>query len=95
MKCPFTEDTLGQKLETRTGLSVHCLTCKRSAMLDVAELVRRLGPDHSCMPYALVKVFYCRECRAAGREDRDLQFTNHAVSEEKQYWVRETRIASG
>ncbi|MDX8504212.1 hypothetical protein [Mesorhizobium captivum] len=44
MKFPFVEDTLGKKLEAGTGLSVDCLTCRRKAVLDVAELVKRLGP---------------------------------------------------
>ncbi|MDF3167704.1 MULTISPECIES: hypothetical protein [unclassified Mesorhizobium] len=53
MKFPFTEDTLGKKLEAGTGLSVYCLTCRRSAVLDFAALVKRLGPDHKsllCVP---------------------------------------------
>ncbi|TIN18947.1 MAG: hypothetical protein E5Y51_08060 [Mesorhizobium sp.] len=41
MKYPFTEDTLGRKLDAGTGLSVYCLTCRRSAVLDVAALVKR------------------------------------------------------
>ncbi|RWB57115.1 hypothetical protein [Mesorhizobium sp.] len=80
MKFPFTEDTLGKKLEAGTGMSVDCLTCRRHAILDVAGLVRRLGPDQSCMHYDLLKVLYCHECRDAGRDDRNLHFTNHAVT---------------
>ncbi|CDX21314.1 hypothetical protein MPL3356_350052 [Mesorhizobium plurifarium] len=85
---PFSEDTLGEKLEAGTGLSVYCLNCKRTALLDVAELVRRLGPDHGCMHWDLVKVLYCYECRSAGRNDRNLQFTNHALTPEqgKTWW---------
>ncbi|TIV72738.1 MAG: hypothetical protein E5V89_03815 [Mesorhizobium sp.] len=83
MKFPFTEDTLGKKLEAGTGLRVDCLTCKRKATLDVAELVKRLGPDHEAMHWDLIKVILCHECRAAGRDDRNLQFTNHAVTPEK------------
>lgn len=78
MKFPFTEDTLGKKLEAGTGLSVDCLTCRRKAHLDLAELVRQLGPDQRCMHWDLIKVIFCHECRAAGRDDRNLQFTNHA-----------------
>lgn len=78
MHSHFTEDTLGKKLDAGTGLSVYCLNCKESAILDLAELVRRLGPNQSCMQYDLVKVMYCRECRKAGRNDRQLQFTNLA-----------------
>ncbi|AZO71364.1 MULTISPECIES: hypothetical protein [unclassified Mesorhizobium] len=83
MKFPFSEDTLGKKLEAGTGLSVDCLTCKRKATLDVAELVRRVGPDHGAMHWDLIKVIFCHECRAAGRDDRNLQFTSHAVTPER------------
>ncbi|RVD57437.1 hypothetical protein EN828_04555 [Mesorhizobium sp. M2D.F.Ca.ET.185.01.1.1] len=87
-KYPFSEDTLGKKLEAGTGLSVYCLTCKRTALLDVAELVRRLGPDYECMHWNLVKVLYCHECRAAGRDDRNLQFTNHALTpQQRKSWT--------
>ncbi|TPN74529.1 hypothetical protein FJ987_24845 [Mesorhizobium sp. CU2] len=77
---PFVENTLGKKLQAGTGLTVDCLTCRRRARLDIAELVKRVGPDHGCMHYDLIKVIFCHECRAAGRDDRDLQFTNHAVT---------------
>lgn len=83
MKFPFSEDTLGKKLEAGTGLSVDCLTCKRKATLDVAELVRRFGPDQPCLHWDLLKIIYCQHCRAAGREDRNLHFTNHAVTPDK------------
>jgi hypothetical protein len=83
LKFPFAEDTLGKKLEAGTGLSVYCLTCKRTALLDVAELVSRLGPDFGCMHWDLIKVIYCQECRAAGRDDRNLQFTSHAVTPDR------------
>ncbi|AZO33904.1 MAG: hypothetical protein EOS81_23590 [Mesorhizobium sp.] len=79
----FSESTLGDKLAAGTGLSVHCFGCQRRAVLDVAELVRRLGPDHGCMHWDLLKVLYCHECRGAGRDDRNLQFTNHALTPEK------------
>ncbi|RWI90550.1 MAG: hypothetical protein EOR22_23710 [Mesorhizobium sp.] len=62
MKFPFGEDTLGKKLEAGTGLSVDCLTCHRHAVIDVAELVRRLGPYHGSMHWDLIKVLYCHEC---------------------------------
>jgi hypothetical protein len=81
---PFVEDTLGKKLEAGTGLSVYWATCKRTADLNVAELVRRLGPDHGGMHWDLIKVIYCHECRGAGRDDRNLQFTNRPDAGEAQ-----------
>ena len=87
-KYPFVEDTLGKKLAAGTGLSVYCLTCGRTAVLDVAELVKRLGPDYGCLHWDLVKVIYCHQCRAAGRDDRNLQFTNHAMTpEQRKGWT--------
>ncbi|CDX20532.1 hypothetical protein MPLB_1870058 [Mesorhizobium sp. ORS 3324] len=83
MKFPFTEDTLGKKLQAGTGLTVDCLTCNRKAVLDVAELVQRLGPDYGCMHWDLIKVIFCHECRGADRDDRNLQFTNNAVTPDK------------
>ena len=85
---PFTEGTLGKKLEAGTGLSVHCFECKRTAVLDVAELVKRLGPDHSSLHSGLIKVIFCAECRAAGRDDRNLQLTNQALTpEQRKGWT--------
>ena len=83
MKFPFVEDTLGKKLDAGTGMSVDCLTCNRKAVLNVGELVRRFGPDQSCMHHDLLKIIYCHECRTAGRGDRNLQFTNQAVTPEQ------------
>ena len=82
-KFPFVEDMLGKKLEAGTGLSVYCLTCTRRAVLDVAELVKRFGPDQPCLHWDLIKIVYCHECRAAGRDDRNLQFTIHAATPER------------
>ncbi|RWB51855.1 hypothetical protein [Mesorhizobium sp.] len=79
---PFSEATLRGKLAAGTGLSVYCLTCRRRA-LDVAALAKRFGPDQPCFHWDLLKIIYCHECRAAGRDDRNLQFTNHAVTPEK------------
>ena len=80
---PFVEDTLGKKLEAGTSMSVDGLTCRRKAQLDIAEPVKRFGADYGCMHWDLLKIIYCRECRGAGREDRNLQFTNHAAGAAK------------
>jgi hypothetical protein len=71
------------KLQSGSRLSVDCLTCRHRAVLDVAELVKLFGPDQPCLHWNLLKVIYCHECRAAGRDDRNLQFTNHALTPEK------------
>ncbi|TGP27364.1 hypothetical protein EN875_034045 [Mesorhizobium sp. M2D.F.Ca.ET.232.01.1.1] len=85
---PFSEATLGGKLAAGTGLSVYCLTCERRAVLDVAALARRFGPDQPCLHWDLLKIIYCHECRSAGRDDRNLQFTNHALTpEQRKGWT--------
>jgi len=36
----------------------------------------------------LLKIVYCHECRGAGRDDRNLQFTNHAMTpEQRKGWT--------
>jgi hypothetical protein len=45
--------------------------------------VKRFGPDQPCLHWDLLKIINCSECRAAGRDDRNLQFTNHAVTPEQ------------
>ena len=82
MKYPFVEDTLG-KLQAGSGLSVDCMTCRRSVKLGVQALVDRLGEDRGCMHWDLIKVLFCQPCRDAGRGDRNLAFTNHALTPEQ------------
>ncbi|MER8573543.1 hypothetical protein [Mesorhizobium sp. M1374] len=77
MKYPFVEDTLGKKLQIGSGLSVDCMTCRRHVDLDIQALVDRLGEDHSCMHWDLIKVLFCQPCREAGRPDRNISFTSH------------------
>ena len=85
---PFVEDTLGKKLAAGTGLSVYYLACERRAVLNVADLVKRFGPDQPCLHWDLLKIIYCQECRAAGRDDRNLQFTNRALTpEQRKGWT--------
>jgi hypothetical protein len=87
-KYPFSEATLGGKLAAGTGLSVDCLTCRRRAVLNVAELVKRFGLDQPCLHLDPLKIIYCDECRGAGRDDRNLQFTNHAMTpEQRKGWT--------
>jgi len=85
---PFSEATLGGKLAAGSGLSVDCLTCRRRAVLNVADLVKRFGPDQRCLHWELLKIIYCHECRFAGRDDRNLQFTNHTMTpEQRKGWT--------
>lgn len=84
----LSDGTLGGKLATGTGLSVDCLTCRRRAILDVPALVKRFGPDQRCLHWDLLKIIFCAECRSAGRDDRNLQFTNLAMTpEQRKGWT--------
>lgn len=42
-----------------------------------------LGRTMGCLHWDLLKIIFCHECRGAGRDDRNLQFTNHAVTPDK------------
>ena len=90
---PFSESTLGDKLAAGKGLSVHCFGCQRRAVLDVAELVKRFGPDQPCLHWDLLKIIYCHECHDAGRDDGNLQFTNHAVTPEQRKSCSRSKVA--
>jgi hypothetical protein len=51
--------------------------------LDVADMAKRLGPDHGCMNWDLV--IYCHECRAAGRDDRNLPGDHERLTHSVEY----------
>lgn len=78
MTFPFVVDTLGKMRLDGSRLSVNCSTCNKHTMLDMDALIDRLGEDHGCMHWDLVRHFYCRDCRAAGRPDRNITFLHHA-----------------
>lgn len=63
-------------------LSAHCHNrgCNQFGYLNRVTLVRRLGMDHSCMAEDLQPYVYCPKCREAGRPDRNIGFTGHAVT---------------
>jgi len=59
------------------------MTCRRHAVPDVPTLAGRLGDDYGCMHWDLIKVLYCQPCREACRDNRNLVFTNHAMTPDK------------
>lgn len=80
MAFPFVVDTLGKMRQTGARLSVNCNNhgCHKHTMLDMDALIERLGEDHGCMHWDLVRHFHCQDCRAAGRPDRNITFLHHA-----------------
>lgn len=85
IKYPLVVDTLGKMRQIGSGLSVHCNThcCHRHVMLDMDDLIERLGEDHGCMHWDLAPHFYCISCRNAGRPDRNISFVHHAITKPK------------
>lgn len=55
MTFPFVVDTLGKMRLDGSRLSVNCSTCNKHTMLDMDKLIERLGEDHGCMHWDLVK----------------------------------------
>ena len=76
----FVVDTLGKMRALGDGLWIHCNTylCYKHTAVDLDALIARLGEDHGCMHDDLVGLFYCSDCRAAGRPDRNVGFTYHS-----------------
>lgn len=75
---PFVIDTLGKMKLAGSRLSVNCNKCHKHTMLDMDDLIRRLGPDHGCMDPDLRHLFFCSDCRDEGRPDRNITFIHHA-----------------
>lgn len=78
LKYPLTVDTLGKVRALKGSISVNCLTCNKHTMLDMDKLIERLGEDHGCMDADLRPYFHCKDCRAAGRNDKNFSFIHHA-----------------
>lgn len=77
MKYPFVVDTLGKMKADGSSLSINCHVCNKHTMLDMDRLIGKFGTDHSCMDAELRSHFFCRDCREAGRKDRDFVFITH------------------
>ena len=61
------------------GMSVHCGNpgCGQHSSVDMTELCRHLGADHSCMAVDLAPHFRCTKCSEAGRHDKRIGFIHH------------------
>ena len=76
---PLAVDTIGKMLALGYGMSVHCRNpgCGQHSSIDMSDLCRRLGVDHSCMADDLAPHFHCTKCRDAGRDDKRIGFIQH------------------
>ncbi|RWM19668.1 MAG: hypothetical protein EOR72_00250 [Mesorhizobium sp.] len=76
---PLAIDTIGKMLALGHGMSVHCSNpgCGRHSTVDMTELCRRLGVDHSCKAVDLAPHFRCTKCGEAGRDDKRIGFIQH------------------
>ncbi|RWO58751.1 hypothetical protein [Mesorhizobium sp.] len=71
--------TLADTLAARDTNCAHPMCCK-SRKLDIQALIDRLGRDHGSMHDDLVGLFICSNCKAAGRDRRQVFFTTKASS---------------
>ncbi|TIL56054.1 MAG: hypothetical protein E5Y79_31545 [Mesorhizobium sp.] len=69
--------TLADTLAARDTIYVNCAhpMCCKSRKLDIQALIDRLGRDHGSMHDDLVGLFICSNCKAAGRDRRQVFFT--------------------
>ncbi|RWP38936.1 MAG: hypothetical protein EOR04_25565 [Mesorhizobium sp.] len=74
--------TLADTLAARETIYVNCAhpMCCKSTKLDIQALIDRLGRDHGSMHDDLVGLFICSNCKAAGRDRRQVFFTTKASS---------------
>lgn len=75
---PVTVDTLGKVKALGGGLSVNCSACNKHTMLNMDILIEQLGEDHGSMDADLRPYFFCKDRRAAGRNDKNISFILHA-----------------
>lgn len=71
---PLIIDTLGKTRDIGYSISIHCNVCNKHTDLDLDRLIDRLGADHGSMDWDLRPHFFCADCRAAERPDRDFNF---------------------
>ncbi|TIX56641.1 MAG: hypothetical protein E5V28_18715 [Mesorhizobium sp.] len=71
------QKTLADTLAARETVYVNCAhpMCCKSTKLDIQALIDRLGRDHGSMHDDLVRLFVCSNCKAAGRNRRQVFFT--------------------
>ena len=71
------EKTLAEMRREGERLFVNCSRpdCFRTAEVDLAMLIEKLGEDHGAMHADLVGKFACTACREAGRDQRPVFFT--------------------
>ncbi|RWN94737.1 hypothetical protein [Mesorhizobium sp.] len=71
------QKTLADTLAARETIYVNCAhpMCCKSTKLDIQALIDRLGRDHGSMHDDLVGLFVCSNCKAAGRDRRQVFFT--------------------
>lgn len=67
---PLAIDTIGKCIVTGHTITAHCHGhgCHKATRLNLVQLARRLGIDHSSMALDLIPHLFCADCRAAGRK---------------------------
>lgn len=74
---PLVIDTLCKLKRIGYRLSIDCHNCLKHTVLDTDKLIERFGEDHGCMDRDLRRYFFCADCRAAGRNDKNYVLITH------------------
>ena len=76
-------NSIGYLIEHRGRLSVHCehANCrpKKFGYIDLDDLAKRLGREHSAMHWDLLPYFVCKRCEDSGRPKK-IGFIHHAYT---------------
>ena len=80
MKLTFPQkvNTLGKVKAVGGSISMVCATCNKQTLLDMEMMIGMLGARHSCLDADLRPYFFCTQCRAAGRDEKNFSFIQHA-----------------
>jgi len=64
--CPLSIGTIGMMLATGSELSIHCnrYDCHHWGYVNLVQLAKKLGMDHSCLDPDIRPYFHCSRCRA-------------------------------
>ena len=79
MKLTFPQkvNTLGKVKALGGSISMSCSTCAKQTPLDMDMMIGLLGAGHGSLDADLRPYFFCTDCRAAGRDEKNFSFIQH------------------
>lgn len=88
---PLAIDTIGKMLAMgeEVTVSCHAYGCGHRGRLNLVRIAHRRDINFPCGEDALRKVTFCPRCREAGRDDKNIGFTHHTLTDPVSKWPRQ------